>query len=377
MQQTVIVPQRPQARAGIERIEAYVPGSTKVGAGMRAIKLSSNESPLGASPAAVAALAGIGGNLALYPDGTAKKLRDAIAHRYGLDSARIVCGAGSDELLTMLAHAYAGPGDEGIITQYGFLVYKIALLASGATPVVAPEVDCVVNVDAILACVTPRTKIVFIANPGNPTGSFLPYAEVSRLARALPSHVLLVLDAAYCEYVTRNDYAAGVELVSQAHNVVMTRTFSKIHGLAALRIGWCYASGEVCDVLNRIRGPFNMNMAAIEAGAAAIADSAHEAAALAHNARWRPWLAARLQQAGLVVMPSETNFILMRFPTVPGRDAAAADRYLLERGLILRRMEAYNLPDCLRLTVGDEAANRMVADALDAFMQGHVETAHV
>ncbi len=377
MQQTVVGPALPQPRAGIERIEAYVPGSTQVAAGVHAIKLSSNESPLGASPAVLAALSGLGASLALYPDGTAKKLRDAIAHRYGLDSARIVCGAGSDELLTMLAHAYAGPGDEGIITQYGFLVYKIALLAAGATPVIAREVDCAVNVDAILACVTPRTKIVFIANPGNPTGSFLPYAEVSRLARALPSHVVLVLDAAYCEYVTRNDYSAGIELVSRAHNVVMTRTFSKIHGLAALRIGWCYASAEVCDVLNRIRGPFNMNKAAIEAGAAAIADSEHEAAALAHNARWRPWLAARLQRAGLTVLPSETNFLLMRFPATPGRDAVSADRFLLARGLILRRMEAYDLSDCLRLTVGDEAANHMVADALDAFMQGHVEMAHV
>lgn len=377
MQQNEVVPKRPQARPGIGSIDAYVPGATRVGKGARAIKLSSNESPLGPSRAALAALAGLGENLALYPDGEATKLRVAIARRYGLDSARIVCGAGSDELLTMLTHAFAGPGDEGIITQYGFLVYKIALLASGATPVVAPEVNCTVNVDAILARVTPRTKIVFIANPANPTGSFLPFSEVSRLARALPSDVLLVLDAAYCEYVTRNDYAAGIELVAHAQNVVMTRTFSKIHGLAALRIGWCYAPADVCNVLNKIRGPFNMNQAAIEAGAAAITDSAHEAAALAHNARWRPWLAKRLSEAGLEVLPSETNFLLLRFPGTAGHDAAAADRFLLERGLILRRMDAYSLPDCLRLTVGDEAANLLVADTLTTFMQAPAKIAHV
>lgn len=376
MQHDVAPPNRPQARSGIDRIEAYVPGSTSVAPGVRAIKLSSNESPLGPSPAVLAALADLGSELALYPDGEAKKLRQAIARRYGLDAARIVCGAGSDELLTMLTHAYAGPGDEGIITQYGFLVYKIALLAAGASPIIAPEVDLTVNVDAILARVTPRTKIVFIANPANPTGSFLPFAEVARLAHALPRHVLLVLDAAYCEYVTRNDYAAGLELVANAHNVVMTRTFSKIHGLAALRIGWCYAPAEVCDVLNRIRGPFNMNKAAIEAGAAAIADVDHQAAALAHNQRWRPWLAENLTSSGIEVLPSETNFLLLRLPGTAGHDAAAADRFLLQRGLILRRMDAYGLPDCLRLTVGDEVANRLVVEAFSAFMAAPAEPAH-
>ena len=273
---------RPMPQPGILDIEPYVPG--KSGAkGAKVYKLSSNESPLGASPKAVAAFSKESSRLELYPDGSAKSLREAIAARYGLKTETIVCGAGSDELLQLLAHAYLGPGDEAIYSQYGFLVYPIAIKANGATAIVAPERDFTAGVDAILARVSERTRIVFLANPNNPTGTYLPFSEVKRLHAGLPKRVLLVLDAAYAEYVRRNDYESGIELVSTFDNVVMTRTFSKIYGLAGLRLGWAYCPAHVADVLNRIRGPFNVSAPAMAAGAAAIADQAFVERAVAHN----------------------------------------------------------------------------------------------
>jgi histidinol-phosphate aminotransferase len=361
---------RPTPRPGVLAIDAYVPGKSKAPAGVKLHKLSSNETPLGPSPLAVEAARRASEHLELYPDGSAAHLREAIAAKYGLDPARIVCGSGSDEILSLLTHAYIGPGDEGVFTTHGFLVYKIAILAAGGTPIVAEERDLTADVDAILAKVGPRTKIVFLANPNNPTGTYLPFEEVKRLHAGLPPHVLLVLDAAYAEYVRRNDYSAGIELVATSDNVVMTRTFSKIHGLAALRIGWAYAPAHVADALNRIRGPFNVNAAAIEAGAAALADEAHQAAAIAHNERWLPWLSEEIGKLGLKVTPSVGNFLLIHFPTTPGRTAKDADAFLTSRGLILRAVAAYGLPDSLRLTVGDEDANRLVVAALADFMQG-------
>ena len=225
-------------------------------------------------------------SLALYPDGSATELREAIAARYGLNAAAIVCGAGSDELLQLLAHAYLGPGDEAVYSQYGFLVYPIAIAANGAKAIVAPEVDYQTNVDEMLKCVSPRTKLVFLANPNNPTGTYLPFNEVKRLHAGLPRSTLLVLDAAYAEYVRRNDYESGLELVATSDNVVMTRTFSKIYGLAGLRLGWAYCPAHVADVLNRIRGPFNVSAAAMAAGVAALADQKFVETAVAHNEKW-------------------------------------------------------------------------------------------
>jgi histidinol-phosphate aminotransferase len=238
-------------------------------------KLSSNETPFGPSPAAVAAYGNAGSTLALYPDGSAAALRQAIGAAYGLNPDRIVCGAGSDELLKLIAEAYVGPGDEAVYSEYGFLVYPIAIKAAGGNARVAPEADLTASVDAIHAKVTERTRVVFLANPNNPTGTYLPFREVRRLHAGLPSSTLLVLDAAYAEYVRRNDYESGMELAATAPNVVMTRTFSKIYGLAGLRIGWCYGPAEVIDALNRIRGPFNVSSPAIAAGVAALADRAH------------------------------------------------------------------------------------------------------
>ena len=277
-------------------------------------KLSSNETPLGPSPKAIEAYKSLAGHLEEYPDGAATKLREAIGRAFGLDPARIVCGAGSDDLLNLLARAYLADGDEAIHTTHGFLVYPIVTLGAGANPVIAPEKNHTADVDAMLAAVTARTRIVFLANPNNPTGTYVPFDEVRRLHRALPPQTLLVLDAAYAEYVRRNDYEAGIELVATSENVVMCRTFSKVHGLAALRLGWMYGPAHVVDAVNRIRGPFNVNSAAIAAGVAAIEDSGHVERSVAHNEKWLAWLTAEIGKLGLEVTPSAANFLLIHFP---------------------------------------------------------------
>jgi histidinol-phosphate aminotransferase len=360
----------PQPRPGILDIEPYVPGESRLPAGKKPIKLSSNETPLGPSPKAVAAYKAAASSLERYPDGASTSLRAAIAGRYGLNAARIVCGAGSDELLNLLAHAYLSPGDEAIFTEHGFLVYRIVVLANGAKPVVAPEKNLRTDIAEILKRVTPRTKIVFIANPNNPTGTYISIDEVRELRAKLPGHVLLVLDAAYAEYVQRNDYEAGIELVATTANTVMTRTFSKIHGLAGLRLGWAYCPEGVADVLNRIRGPFNVSAPAQAAGIAAIEDAAHEEASAAHNERWRGWLSAEIEKLGLKVTPSVANFLLVHFAEDAKKGAAAADAFLKSRAIIVRRIDAYGLPNALRITIGTEDDNKAVVAALADFVKG-------
>jgi histidinol-phosphate aminotransferase len=352
------------------QIDAYVPGKSVAAPGVKKIhKLSSNETPLGASPLAKAAFAEIAQKLELYPDGSSTALRQAIGQKFGLDPNRLICGSGSDEILSLLTNAFIGQGDEGLYSEYGFLVYKIAILAAGGTPVVAKEKDFRTDVDAMIAAITPRTKIVYLANPNNPTGTYIPFDEVKRLHAALPPHVLLVLDAAYAEYVRRNDYASGLELVATSENVVMTRTFSKIYGLANLRLGWMYAPEAVVDAVNRIRGPFNVNGAAIAAGVAAINDQAHVDAAIRHNDTWLPVLTERISALGIRVTPSVGNFLLLHFDATTGKTAKAADAFLASRGIVVRAVGAYGLPDALRLTIGDDEANRLVVDVLAAFMK--------
>ena len=358
---------RPEPQRGVLEIEPYVGGRASADEGRKVYKLSANETPLGPSPGARQAFIAAADRMALYPDGGALDLREAIAARYGLNASRIVCGAGSDELLHLLAQAYLGEDDEAITIEHGFLVYPIVTKAAGATPVVVKEAGLRADVDAILGAVTERTKIVFLANPNNPTGTYLPADEVRRLHAGLRPDILFVIDAAYSEYVARNDYEAGIELVATSENVVMTRTFSKIYGLAALRLGWMYAPPGIVDVVNRIRGPFNVSIPAIEAGVAAIEDTAHVDAARAHNDKWLAWLSAEIGKLGLEVMPSVANFFLIRFPNEQGRTAKDADAFLMKRGLILRQMTGYGLPDCLRLTVGSEEANRLVVAALTEF----------
>ncbi|MFL6974340.1 MAG: histidinol-phosphate transaminase [Xanthobacteraceae bacterium] len=359
---------RPRPRPGVLDIEAYVPGKSEAPGVARVFKLSSNESPLGPSQKTIAAYRSVADRLQDYPDGSASALREAITRAFGLDPARIVCGAGSDDLLNLLARAYLRDGDEAIHTTHGFLVYPIATLGAGGKPVVAAEKNYTANVDAILAAVTPRTRIVFLANPNNPTGTYIPFDAVKRLHAGLPADVVLVLDAAYAEYVRRNDYESGIELVATSDNVVMCRTFSKIYGLAALRLGWLYGPAHIVDAVNRIRGPFNVNLPAIAAGIAAIQDSAHVEMSREHNTRWLAWLTEEIGKLGLQVTPSVANFVLIHFPTTDGRRAKDADAFLTARGLILRQVGAYKLPNALRMSVGTEEANRLVIAALAEFL---------
>ncbi|MBA5778672.1 histidinol-phosphate transaminase [Stappia sp. F7233] len=358
---------RPVPRPGILEIAPYIPGRSKSTGGAKLHKLSSNETPLGPSPRALEAYRATT-SLERYPDGSSADLRAAIARVHGLNADRIICGNGSDELLELVARAYIGPGDEAIYSEYGFLVYKIAILAAGGTPVVAPEKDHTTDVDAILARVTDRTKVVFLANPNNPTGTYIPFDEVKRLQAGLPPQVLLVLDAAYAEYVRRNDYEAGVELAATAENVVMTRTFSKIYGLAALRLGWIYGPEHVIDALNRIRGPFNVNSAAMAAGIAAVEDRGFVEDAVRHNETWLPRVTEEIEALGLKVTPSVGNFVLIHFPEGGGKTAADADAYLSARGCVLRQVGAYGLPNALRMSIGTEEANRDVVAVLKDFL---------
>ncbi|QUS55699.1 histidinol-phosphate transaminase [Pseudovibrio brasiliensis] len=359
---------RPVPRAGVLAIDPYVPGKAKANGGHKLHKLSSNESPLGASPKALEAYRTVS-ELQFYPDGSAGELRTAIGEVYGLNPDHVICGCGSDEVLSLLAYAYLGEGDEAIYTTHGFLVYKIAIHAAGATPVVAPEKDLKTDVDAILERVTEKTKMVFVANPNNPTGTYIPFDEVKRLHAGLPKSCILVLDAAYAEYVRRNDYQSGIELVANSENVVMTRTFSKAYGLPALRVGWAYGPEHIIDALNRIRGPFNMNAAAIAAGAAAVRDQAFIEQAVSHNNEWLPWVVNELTKLGLDVTPSVGNFILIHFPEEQGKRAVDADAFLLERGCVLRQVKAYGFDNALRMSIGSEEANRDVVAALTEFLK--------
>ncbi|MEM9277547.1 MAG: histidinol-phosphate transaminase [Pseudomonadota bacterium] len=348
-------------------IAMYMPGKSKVPAGVKLHKLSSNESPLGASAEAIEAAANATVNMQDYPDGSSTLLRETIAEVHGLNSDNIICGNGSDEILGLLANTYLANGDEAIFTEHGFLVYRIATLSAGAKPVVVKEQDCRADVDAILAAVSNRTRVVFLANPNNPTGTYLPIDEVKRLHAGLPSNVVLVIDAAYAEYVRRNDYESGIEMVSGNSNVIMTRTFSKIFGLAALRIGWAYGPKDMIDALNRVRGPFNVNAAAIAAGAAAMKDKVHVEKSIAHNDEWLVKVTEGLAELGLKVTPSVGNFVLVHFPDEPGKTAADADKFLTERGYVLRAVTGYGFPNALRMSIGIEEANLGTLAALQEF----------
>jgi histidinol-phosphate aminotransferase len=360
----------PRPRPGILEIAPYVGGKSKVASDRPIAKLSSNESPLGPSPKAIAAYRELAGELHRYPDGGAAALRQAIGRRYNLDPELIVCGAGSDELIALLIRAYAGPGDEVLYSAHGFLMYRLSALAAGAHPVTAPECCMKADVDALLAAVTSRTRLVFIANPNNPTGSYLTGEELRRLHAGLPGDVILVVDAAYAEYASAADYASGLELAREATNVVMTRTFSKLHGLAALRVGWMTGHASIVDVINRSRGPFNVGTPAQAAAVAALEDVEHQERARRHNEVWLPWLSQQIAALGLTVWPSVGNFVLIEFPTdIPGCDVASATAHLEHLGIIPRAIAAYGLPNALRVTVGLEEENRRVVAALGELMQ--------
>jgi histidinol-phosphate aminotransferase len=354
-------PIRPQP--GILDIALYEGGAAQVAGITDAVKLSSNENPFGPSDKAKEAYLRAVHKLQLYPSTDHAKLRQAIGEVHGLDPARIICGTGSDEVLLLLCQAYAGPGDEVIYTQHGFLMYPIAARSVGAKPVQVPERDRTVDVDAILGAANERTRIVFLANPNNPTGTMISEVEVLRLAQGLPKNAILVLDGAYAEYVEGFDGGSG--LATTHPNVFMTRTFSKIYGLGGLRIGWGYGARSIIDVLNRIRNPFNLSHGQLEAAEAAVRDQEHVAECRASNTRLRGWLAEAIAEKGVPSDTSSANFILARF--ADEGEATACDRFLQGEGLIVRRVSGYGLPNCLRITVGDEAACRRVAHAIGKF----------
>jgi histidinol-phosphate aminotransferase len=357
-------------RPGILDIAPYVPGEHDLPGAGPIYKMSSNESALGASRLAMDAYAKGAGELHRYPDGASHHLRSALAREVGGAADEIICGTGSDDVLMLITRAYAGPGDEVLYSRHGFLIYPIAAQSVGATPVTAPEKNLTTDVDALLAAVTPKTRICFVANPNNPTGSYIPATEMKRLRDGLPADVLLVIDAAYAEYVDKPDYTDGAELVSAYDNVIMSRTFSKIYGLAALRLGWAYGPKSVMDVLHRIRGVFNVAAPAQLAGISGLADKEHVRRSKAHNDYWLPWFESQMHRLGLHTYPSVANFVLVRFPSDPKLNADAAERFLKSRRVLVRKMGAYGLPDCLRITIAEEEAVKACAAALGAFIQG-------
>ncbi|WP_272003931.1 histidinol-phosphate transaminase [Roseovarius sp. ZX-A-9] len=350
---------------GILDIALYEGGAAHIEGIQNVVKLSSNENPFGPSDAAKEAFRKSAYDLHRYPSSDHAALRAAIGEIHGLDPARIICGAGSDEIIAFLCQAYAGPGDEVIHTEHGFAMYRISTMANGATPVEVAERERVTDVDAILAACTERTRLVFVANPNNPTGTMVGAAELARLAAGLPEQVLLVIDGAYAEYV--EGYDGGAALIEARENVVMTRTFSKLYGLGGLRIGWGYGPSHVIDVLNRLRGPFNLSQAALAAAEAAIRDTAWAEKCRADNTKLRAWLAEALAEHGVPSDTSTANFILARFANQA--EAEACDQHLKSEGLIVRRVAGYNLPNCLRITVGDEASCRRIAHAVGQFMK--------
>ncbi|WP_198371494.1 histidinol-phosphate transaminase [Roseomonas rosulenta] len=364
-------------RPSILSVEPYVGGESKIPGVNRIVKLSSNEGAFGPPPSAIAAIQAMATDAHRYPDGGAKALREAIGARFGLDPARIVVGNGSDELISLLILAYGGEGTELVMSAHGFLMYDITGRWAGCRIIKVPERDLTADIDGMLAAVGPRTRLVFLANPNNPTGSILPQSEVERLRAGLREDILLVLDSAYAEYVTRPDYDAGAKLVDASGTIVdgrafgttvMTRTFSKVFGLGGMRLGWCYAPAPVIDVLSRVRGPFNVNAAAMAAGIAAVGEKGWVECAVEHNIAWRAKVTAALEAAGIKVWPSEGNFVLADFATAA--KAKAADDALKARGLIVRAMGSYGLPQCLRITIGTAEECTMVTEALTAFMHG-------
>ncbi|MEY1554679.1 histidinol-phosphate transaminase [Yoonia sp. R2331] len=348
---------------GIMDIALYQGGASHVDGIANVLKLSSNENPAGPSDKAKDAFMRAAHDLHRYPPTDHMALRTAIGEVWSLDPARVIIGVGSDEILHFMCQAFAGPGDEVIHTEHGFALYRISTLAAGATPVEVKERDRVVDVDAILAACNKKTKLVYIANPANPTGTMIGPTEVARLADGLPPQAILVLDGAYAEYVEGFD--AGLSLINERENVVMTRTFSKIYGLGGMRVGWGYGPQAIIDVLNRIRGPFNMSSAALAAAEAAVRDTAYFERCQRENARWREWLATALAEIGVPSDTSTANFILARF--ADEEEAVGCNEYLLSQGIIVRHPKGYGFPHCLRITVGDESACRRVVHGIAQF----------
>jgi histidinol-phosphate aminotransferase len=361
-------PPKPAPKAGISDISPYVGGKSKAAGFAHPIKLSSNENILGCSPKASAAYAAAADQLHLYPDGRVEGLRAAIAAKFHLEPERLLFGCGSDELFSLVCQTYCEPGDNIIQGQYGFLAYRIAGRAAQAEVRFAPEPDFKLDVERVLDQVDARTKVVFVANPSNPTGTWNSRAEIERLHASLPPHTILVLDGAYAEFTASPDYTDGLDLARGGDNILVTRTFSKAYGLAALRVGWGYGPLAVVDAIDRIRPPFNVNLPAQAAAVAALADDDFIVQSRSLVETWRPWLAQQLGGLGLETIPSAGNFLLALFPQTPGRTAAEAEAFLASRGVLVRAVAGYGIPQGLRITVGREADNRALIAGLDAFL---------
>ncbi len=357
----------PRPRAGVSSIGPYKQGASIIDGVDNPIKVSSNESPLGPSSHAIAAYHAAAESLCRYPDGTQAALREAIARVHRLDVARIICGNGSDEIISLLTRAYAGPGDDVVLSEHTFGMCRIHAVAQGARVITVPEPDFKISASGLLAAVTPATRIVCIATPNNPPGTYLAGPELRRLHAGLPDDVVLLVDSAYAEFVTADDYDPGTALAESADNVIMTRTFSKLYGLAALRIGWAYASHSIVDVLQRIRTPFNTNAPALAAATAAMLDREHADRVRDHNSRWLETMTRQLTRFGLEVIPSVTNFLFVRFPSGP-HCAEAAFNFLRMRGIIPRPIGAGGPQTHLRITIGLPEENQAVLDALGDFM---------
>jgi histidinol-phosphate aminotransferase len=360
---------RPVPKPGILDISAYVPGKAKVDGIEHPLKLSANENILGCSPRAKAAYSAAIDQLHIYPDSRATPLRQAIAAEFRLEPEQLIFGCGSDEIFHMLCQVYLEPGDNIVQGEFAFGAYAIGARACQAEVLSAPEPDYRVDVDELLKLVNDRTRLVFIANPGNPTGTYVGGEEIRRLHAALPKSVVLVLDGAYAEFVDDPAFEDGTDLARTSDNVIVTRTFSKLHGLATLRVGWAYGPAEMIGALDRIRQPFNTSIPGQLAAVEALADKDFQKASLDLLAQWRPWLAQQLGGLGLSPVPSATNFVLVGFPTTGPKSAQAAEAYLASRGLIVRGVGGYGLPHHLRMTIGLEAHNRAVVEALADFMQ--------
>ncbi|MFH5923236.1 histidinol-phosphate transaminase [Roseomonas xinghualingensis] len=355
-------------RPSILAVEPYVGGESKVPGVNRIVKLSSNEGPFGPPPASVAAVAEAAREAHRYPDGGATAIREAIGRHHGLDPARIVVGNGSDELLALLILAYGGEGTELVMSAHGFLMYELSGTWAGSRVIKVPEKNLMADVDDLIAACGPRTRLVILANPNNPTGALLPQGEVNRLRAGLREDILLILDSAYAEYVEDPDYDPGQALVDAGNNTVMTRTFSKVWGLGGMRLGWAYGPANVIDVLNRVRGPFNVSAPAMAAGIAALSEPDWVKKSVAHNTEWRGRMTEGLSKLGIKVHPSHGNFLLADFGDAA--KAKAADAHLRSRGLIVRAVASYNLPNCLRITIGTAEECQMVLDALTDFRHG-------
>jgi histidinol-phosphate aminotransferase len=357
----------PKPRPIIAEMVRYQPNLSSPDT-QRIIRLSANEGAFGPSPKAKKAMASVGDQMHWYPEENPFTLAEAIGDKYNLNPNKMVFGCGSDELIMSLCQAYIGPDDEAIHTEYGFIMYPMSIKVAGGKPISAPDLAFKVNVDSILERITDRTRIIFLANPNNPTGSYLSRSEVARLHRGIPEHILLVIDSAYAEFVVRNDYSAGSDLVDASENVVMLRTFSKLYAMAGLRLGWGYAPEHVINSIHVVKQPFGANRAAIEAAIAALDDQDFINKSIEHNAIWQPWVAGEFEQLGLICLPSVANFLMIKFPDEIGFTAKEAGEYLSARGILTRGMSGYGVPEYLRMSIGTEEEMRIVVDAVTDFL---------